>query len=931
MPHHGRNMGVAQDEPSFDSVPLRPQFHDEAHYFGPGLARDPIAAPTTVKPHRFPEYRAPFQSQREPNTWRPSRRVYHSSGIGTGGSNFINLPHRRQYHGPPFGDLFERLQQVPGVSERDKPTTTFLSCQLNRSERYPSPPPPSTAPPPPPTRAMDFHIDHDPLAPPRLDTLTDAPLLRTVYFADPATRDLAAAELAKRAWRYHPHLRRWFAPNPGKHDFYKVYDLANDQVREFAGATLRATAVAAERGDADALSVLDADTPAREVQGQMPMPIGVRQAQVSLGTAGQPQMPVGMRSISPPQATVDARIMVSSRQQQQQQPPHLAQTDNGQHHSHGSGRSDFRMPGPATTHSTARSPLFTTTAVPGLAAQPYFGPRHTHALQHPTPRADAGCTASNVASSASMPGTGMSVKDSAHASVEDLRVLAQLQEELAAVAASGGAHPSRAAVHELLQSVHQILQNQAQQTSAGLTDNTAAVVSRDTVLAHTVLLAAFHQLRDDQNEAKNLAFLCTSEARYLAFMRALAKAVVMDASLIENPPLPPLDVAMFWHSHMLSPIRFSDDMQRCFGHQMRDVDFPLLRMAKVISGANKADLEAGRVFWAAHMPADMPYDLTPELVDETKTTAKVVCPTCQTEQTMDMAKYAVFRLHAKEHLCASCACEFTAENVAVDRFLKLVASTPTKLLAGTQLHPKTQLPVSNDRANFADIAALFAKDEWAKRIAKLPFLATWDDVKSRVFGPIIAAKRDALVLPGNRYRFGMILRAHQDVTNGPWSMDMVRAVRRQQRFSSKIAAQLQHGGVHRIYHLHTEALVQYPKFLAMLVVKPHMSLVPTTSIDLAWHTHQLFPSKYTSHTMALAGHVVNHDDSDDAVSEERIAEGAKAMPDAWMEVYDEDYFAPNVSCATGDKYKVDSLDYHDVAHTFTCCFAAAKGDTAGLA
>ncbi|KAJ3364494.1 hypothetical protein GGF31_009010, partial [Allomyces arbusculus] len=81
-------------------------------------------------------------------------------------------------------------------------------------------------------------------------------------------------------------------------------------------------------------------------------------------------------------------------------------------------------------------------------------------------------------------------------------------------------------------------------------ERTAAVVSRDTVLAHTVLLAAFHQLRDDTNDAKNLAFLCTSEARYLAFMRALAKAVVMDASLIENPPLPPLDVAMFWHSHM---------------------------------------------------------------------------------------------------------------------------------------------------------------------------------------------------------------------------------------------------------------------------------------------------------------------------------------------------------------------------------------------
>ncbi|KNE64619.1 hypothetical protein AMAG_09974 [Allomyces macrogynus ATCC 38327] len=112
---------------------------------------------------------------------------------------------------------------------------------------------------------------------------------------------------------------------------------------------------------------------------------------------------------------------------------------------------------------------FTTTAVPGLAAYPHFGPPHTHASQHPTPRTDAGFTTSNAAPLASKPGTGMPVKDSAHASVEDLCALAELQKELAAVTTGSGAPPSRAAVHELLQSVHQLLQNQAQQTSADLT------------------------------------------------------------------------------------------------------------------------------------------------------------------------------------------------------------------------------------------------------------------------------------------------------------------------------------------------------------------------------------------------------------------------------------------------------------------------------
>ncbi|KAJ3361742.1 hypothetical protein GGF32_007066 [Allomyces javanicus] len=228
--------------------------------------------------------------------------------------------------------------------------------------------------------------------------------------------------------------------------------------------------------------------------------------------------------------------------------------------------------------------------------------------------------------------------------------------------------------------------------TAMIAEHTANTVSRDTLLAHTVLLAAFHhQLR---GEAKNFAFLCTAETRYLAFMDALAKAV-------------------------LSPIRYADDMQRCYGNQMLDIDFPLLRMANAISdnknnnSNNKDDVETGRAFWAAHMPADMPYDQTPALVDETKATATAICPTCQAEETMDMAEYASFRLNAKEHMCVSCACEFTAEHVAVDWFLALAARTSAMHLAGTQTHPKTQMPACNDRANIADIAALFAKDEWA--------------------------------------------------------------------------------------------------------------------------------------------------------------------------------------------------------------------------
>ncbi|KAJ3355918.1 hypothetical protein GGF32_001780 [Allomyces javanicus] len=156
------------------------------------------------------------------------------------------------------------------------------------------------------------------------------------------------------------------------------------------------------------------------------------------------------------------------------------------------------------------------------------------------------------------------------------------------------------------------------------------------------------------------------------------------------------------------------------------------------------------------------------------------------------------------------------------------------MIAGTLQHPKTFEFVPRNRANMVDLTKLL-----------------------------------------NEAAFALIVNAHRDVTTGPWSMDLVRA-----------------------------ALVQYPKFLAMMVVRPSFALVPTTTIDLAWHTHQLTPAIYAihtpaiyaMHTRALTGQIVNHDDSDDIETETAIADGAKAMPDAWRAVFDEDYYRPN-ACA----------------------------------
>ncbi|KNE70238.1 hypothetical protein AMAG_14391 [Allomyces macrogynus ATCC 38327] len=128
---------------------------------------------------------------------------------------------------------------------------------------------------------------------------------------------------------------------------------------------------------------------------------------------------------------------------------------------------------------------------------------------------------------------------------------------------------------------------------------------------------------------------------------------------------------------------------------------------------------------------------------------------------------------------------------------------PVARIDGTQTHPKTRQPMPNHPANMADLATLFNKAVWAKSGAALPALATWNDVKDTVMVSIVGAATDPPNLPGNWHRFAMAMYAHQDVMAGPWSMGMIRAVRRQRRFPANMAAQ-----VRVVYHFHAETLVQ---------------------------------------------------------------------------------------------------------------------------
>ena len=57
-----------------------------------------------------------------------------------------------------------------------------------------------------------------------------------------------------------------------------------------------------------------------------------------------------------------------------------------------------------------------------------------------------------------------------------------------------------------------------------------------------------------------------------------------------------------------------------------------------------------------------------------------------------------------------------------------------------------------------------------------------------------------------------------------------------------------------------DAVARYEMMLQLMKNKPTQFIVPTYDIDLMWHTHLAFPSRYMDDCLSLAGRNVNHDD-----------------------------------------------------------------------
>ncbi|GAB1309863.1 Alpha-ketoglutarate-dependent sulfonate dioxygenase [Madurella fahalii] len=83
-------------------------------------------------------------------------------------------------------------------------------------------------------------------------------------------------------------------------------------------------------------------------------------------------------------------------------------------------------------------------------------------------------------------------------------------------------------------------------------------------------------------------------------------------------------------------------------------------------------------------------------------------------------------------------------------------------------------------------------------------------------------------------------------------------------------------------------LVKYDRFFEIMTVYPHETAVPTLDVDLAWHTHQLSPSMYYAYSVSKTGRFIDHNDKiEETVLSKQFEWTSKAYQDRYGEVYSE--------------------------------------------
>ncbi|KAF4979789.1 hypothetical protein FZEAL_4063, partial [Fusarium zealandicum] len=391
----------------------------------------------------------------------------------------------------------------------------------------------------------------------------------------------------------------------------------------------------------------------------------------------------------------------------------------------------------------------------------------------------------------------------------------------------------------------------------------------------------------------------------------------------ETQTLPPLDVLMVFHSHLLNPFNFLEDCMRKGYRRFWQSGMPWILANAAIDGSFNYNIsnddKARWVSQTGRSWANVDDSLVKVLdCPSCNTRLKIPWTTCGLEENPKSAERpgligSGYGDGGLDYSCSSCATRITKQILSVAKFCRdsrdlLVRSVP---MPGTILEPSTGKPSpwvrtigqrwnyrtfpnrmirlvlriqiqdliqdfnSDEPPTMETVRKMIEADVLTKQSALSTILEERTGGKSRIsrFTPPIAGVCIRKMMSRYWENFG------------PFALDLIGAVMRQGIFSEKMC-KIDWLHSPAAYETMTRLCSKYDRFLGIMHRYPSRVAVPTLDIDLAWHSHMLSPFQYYNFTVPRYTRYFRHDDK---IDEDKLGDGFEWTSKTYQEIFGEVY------------------------------------------
>ncbi|KAI9253051.1 hypothetical protein EDC94DRAFT_268230 [Helicostylum pulchrum] len=364
-------------------------------------------------------------------------------------------------------------------------------------------------------------------------------------------------------------------------------------------------------------------------------------------------------------------------------------------------------------------------------------------------------------------------------------------------------------------------------------------------------------------------YLVRAEYRYFKWMYKTKKHRSVKHSI------PPIDVAFFWQAHLLSPVRYQEDIMRM--EPFNTARVPLKEIHEAQGNLKKSVIRE----WDSVMK-DEPYDLTIDELIKKGSCASITCIVCNSRIRSPWGEYAKWRTdHTTALQCCCCYTSFTVKHVGKSNLNQDNASSVNSISglminsSGCPYKPafiKQSLRPGTDIMSLPFDQGLQPLDEYLEK------------KEDSVFNSISpASRRSKYLIRTFFFNTHTILYVETiDAIQSTYlctpyrgsSIDLIQAVARQYKFAVKVTKEINWDAPLGIIR----GIRQYTNFLAVIKENKYLTAVPTYEIDLAWHAHMLHHRNYHTTCVKLIGKMINHDDT---IPEDDLASYVKITDMAW--------------------------------------------------